>query len=346
MERKLASIQKILDLQPIPNADSIEVTTVLGWKVVVKKGEFEIGDLCVYFEIDSVLPPRPEFEFLAPHKYRIRTVRLKGQISQGICFPTTIVSDEIIKNAFERGLLHSPNQVAEGLDVTQILGVTKYDPPMPVELAGKVRGQFPSFIPKTDETRIQAFPYILQKYKDTLFVVTEKVDGSSVTFFMRDGELHCCSRNLDLLESADNTIWQMAKTLDLENKLKTVPNIALQGELVGEKMQGNKLKIQGKKVLFFTAFDIDKGDYLPHYLFKPLIRNLGLESVPVLEENVLLPSSVDEAVAMATRKSSIAPDVWLEGLVFRPAIHEQRDEDLGRLSFKVINPEFLLGFKE
>src|SRR6056297_506501 len=92
--RKLASIQKIRSLDPIEGADAIERATVLGWQLVVKKGEFKPGDLAVYCEIDSLMPERPEFEFLKPRKMRIRTVRLRGQVSQGICFPLSILPDD------------------------------------------------------------------------------------------------------------------------------------------------------------------------------------------------------------------------------------------------------------
>jgi RNA ligase (TIGR02306 family) len=90
--RKLASVQRIIDIQPIENADSIEVATILGWKVVVKRGEFEVGDLCIYCEIDSIMPDKPEFEFLRDKKFRIKTIKLKGQISSGIAFPLTILN--------------------------------------------------------------------------------------------------------------------------------------------------------------------------------------------------------------------------------------------------------------
>jgi len=138
--RKLASIQRIKNLEPIAGADAIEKATVLGWQLVVKKGEFAIGDLCVYCEIDSRLPDRPEFEFLKARGMRIRTVRLRGQISQGICFPLSI--------------LPVYTDVQEDTDVTELLDITKYEPPIPAQLAGVAKGLFPSFIPKTDETRV------------------------------------------------------------------------------------------------------------------------------------------------------------------------------------------------
>ncbi|MFN0201713.1 MAG: RNA ligase (ATP), partial [Bacteroidia bacterium] len=165
--RKLASIQKIIQLEAIPEADAILKATVLGWQLVVKKGEFQVGDDCVYCEIDSLMPDRPEFEFLKPRGMRIRTVRLRGQISQGICFPLSILPEN--------------TPIEEGLDVTEMLGITKYEPPIPAQLAGTVKGLFPSFIPKTDETRVQVLQEVLDEYKDETCYITEKLDGSSVT---------------------------------------------------------------------------------------------------------------------------------------------------------------------
>ena len=138
--RKLASIQRIKALEPIPDADSIEKATVLGWQLVVKKGEFQVGDLCVYCEVDCLLPDRPEFEFLKNRGSRIRTIRLRGQVSQGICFPLSI--------------LPAGTPIEEDLEVTELLDIVKFEPPIPACLAGIQKGEFPSFIPKTDETRV------------------------------------------------------------------------------------------------------------------------------------------------------------------------------------------------
>src|SRR6218665_107411 len=139
--RKLASIQRIKHLESIEGADAIEKAYVLGWQLVVKKGEFKEGDLCVYCEIDSLLPDKPEFEFLKPRGMRIRTVRLRGEISQGIAFPLSVLPADF--------------EVTEDADCTDVIGVVKYEPPIPACLSGIAKGQFPSFIPKTDETRIQ-----------------------------------------------------------------------------------------------------------------------------------------------------------------------------------------------
>jgi RNA ligase (TIGR02306 family) len=198
--RKLASIQMVNAIEPIPNADAIEKIRVLGWWVVVKKGEHQPGDKIVYCEIDSLLPERPEFEFLRPSSFkpaqtdtttgdvilppgfRIKTVRLRGQVSQGICFPISILPPCAPTDA--------------GADVTDLLGVLKWEPPLPVGMGGKVKGQFPGFLSKTDETRVQVLEPVLHRHRGKTFYVTEKLDGTSFTAFLRQGEFGICSRNL------------------------------------------------------------------------------------------------------------------------------------------------------
>jgi len=180
MERKLAIIEEIKNLQPIKDADNIEVATIRGWRVVVKKGEFKVGDLCVYCEIDSIMPDRPEFEFLKPRGFRIKTIKLRGQVSQGIIFPINIlesvgtiepwpsfklgvppllihnkVDGEVKIERDEEGKPKSMNftKIVEGEDVTEVLGVIKYIPQIPACLSGVALGGFPSHSIKSDEER-------------------------------------------------------------------------------------------------------------------------------------------------------------------------------------------------
>lgn len=335
--RKLASIQKIKALNPIENADAIETASVLGWQLVVKKGEFQVGDLAVYCEIDSLMPDVPMFEFLKPRGMRIKTVRLRGQISQGICFPLSILPPDF--------------EIVEDADCTAALGIIKYEPPMPACLSGIAKGKFPSFIPKTDETRVQVLQALLDKYKGEKCFITEKLDGSSATYFVKDGEFGVASRNLELLEDVENSFWKVAREMDIENKLRSLGgNIALQGELMGEGIQGNKLKFKGQKVFFFNAFDIDKYAYLSFDSFLALMQKMDLPIVPILSTNYILENDIDTIVKMASIKSSLRPESWAEGIIIRP-LQEKidiSDEHLhqGRISFKAINPEFLLKYGE
>jgi RNA ligase (TIGR02306 family) len=335
--RKLASIQKIKALDPIEGADAIERATVLGWQLVVKKGEFKVGDLVVYCEIDSLMPDRPEFEFLKPRGMRVRTIRLRGQVSQGICFPLSILPPDF--------------QLTEDADCTEVLGIEKYEPPIPACLSGIMKGRFPSFIPKTDETRVQVLQKILDKYKGEKCYVTEKVDGSSGTFYFNNGEFGVCSRNMELVEDDTNSFWKLARLMDIENKLRSLgTNFAIQGELIGEGIQDNKLKLRGQIILFFNAFDIDRFEYLQYERFVELFQKLQLPTVPILRADYELSNQIEEIIEMATIKSSIRPEVWAEGIVIRP-LNEKIDLLLsnenfnnGRVSFKAINPEFLLKY--
>ncbi|SMD42170.1 RNA ligase, DRB0094 family [Aquiflexum balticum DSM 16537] len=337
--RKLASIQRIKSLEPIEGADAIEKATVLGWQLVVKKGEYQMGDLAVYCEIDSILPDRPEFEFLKPRGMRIRTIRLRGQVSQGICFPLSILPDHI--------------EVQEDLDVTEILGITKYEPPIPAYLSGKVKGKFPSFIPKTDETRVQILQKVLDKYQGVSCYVSEKLDGSSATYFIKDGEFGVCSRNMELYEDDENSFWKVARELNVEEKLRSLnKNIAIQGELIGEGIQDNKLRLRGQTVRIFNAFDIDRFEYLPYQEFLDLMEKLDLPIVPIMEADYKLENDIEAIVKKATVRSLICKDVWAEGIVIRPHLEKMdlllsiESFNTGRVSFKAINPEFLIKYGE
>ncbi|HAQ20631.1 MAG TPA: RNA ligase (ATP) [Prolixibacteraceae bacterium] len=337
--RKLASIQIIKALEPIEGADAIEKATVLGWQLVVKKNDFMVGDMVVYCEIDSLMPDRPEFEFLKPRGMRIRTIKLRGQISQGICFPLTILPPDF--------------ELIEDADCTEVLGISKYEPPIPACLSGVMKGKFPSFIPKTDEPRVQVIQKLLDEYNGEKCYITEKVDGSSGTYYINNGEFGVCSRNLELLEDDENSFWKVARELDIENKLRSLNgNFALQGELIGEGIQDNKLKLRGQTIRFFNAFDIDKFEYLPFKPFFDLMDKLNLPAVPLISSEYELSNDIDEIVRMATIKSKICPENWAEGIVIRP-LNEKIDLILsneyfnnGRVSFKAINPEFLLKYGE
>lgn len=328
--RKLASIQRIKALDPIPAADAIERATILGWQLVVKRGEFAVGDLCVYCEIDALLPARPAFEFLRPRKFIVRTVRLRGQISQGICFPLAI--------------LPPGTPIAEGADVTAALSVVKYEPPLPAHFAGQAKGPFPRFIPKTDETRVQVLEEVLARHRGTTFATTEKLDSTSMTCYLRDGAFGVCSRSLDLVESPENLFWQAARRYGVEEKLRVLGgNVAVQGELVGEGIQKNRLGLRGVQFFLFSIFDIDRYAFRDVAAFVATARALDLPTVPLVDASFVLADDlgVPELVAHAVGRSTLNGAVWREGLVFRPLI-ETTDPDLGRLSFKAINPEYLL----
>jgi RNA ligase (TIGR02306 family) len=331
MERKLASIRTITDIQPIPDADSIEVVSIGGWKVVSKKGEYKIGDMCIYCEIDSFLPILPQYEFLRKSSYkkmsdgtegfRLKTIKLRGQVSQGLVLPISVLPEG--------------RTLFEGMDVTNVLGITKYEPPVPSNLSGQVKGHFPSFLQKTDEERVQNLADVYPFNTSLRFYVTEKLDGSSATFYFRNGEFGVCSRNLELKETPENTFWKVARQLNLEEILGGIgKNICLQGELIGEGIQGNPYKIKGQTVKFFNAFNIDEYRKLSFTEFSNMMNKLNLETVPVLNENFNLPETIDELLLFAEGKSLLNPNTDREGLVIR-------SQDIS-ISFKAISNKFLL----
>lgn len=347
MERKLATIRKIQKILPIENANAIELIKIDGWQCVAKKGEFLPDELCVYFEIDSFLPVRPEFEFLRKSSFRtmadgsegfrIRTIRLRNQISQGIVFPLSIFP------TFEGASI----TYEEGDDVSEYLGIKKYEPPIPAELAGVVIGPFPSFISKTDESRIQNIPWVLSKYKGYVFYVSEKLDGVSCSIFLNNDEFGVCSRNLNLKESETNSFWRVARQLGIEEKMRKIGlNITIQGELIGEGIQGNHYKLKGQTIRFFNVYNIDSGQYLNYDEFVSLITiQLGLETVPLVNGVFSLPETTDELLKFADGKSLINLNVNREGIVLRPVHAEIFDADMphgGRLSFKAISNIYLL----
>jgi hypothetical protein len=375
--RKLASIQKISKLEPIEGADKIEKTIVLGWELVVKKGEFKEGDLCVYCEIDSILPEKPEFEFLRDRKFRIKTIKLRWQISQGICFPL-----DILPPIFSKKKLTIDDII--GMDVTEILGITKFEPYKDLRFAkqgGKISypdwwpdwfqkfahkfkfvknyyrkysGQktFPSIIPKTDETRVQVLQPLLDKYKGVDCYITEKLDGSSITIYQINGKFGVCSRNVDLKRDKNCKYWDTVLEHDLENKFKKEfgkRNIALQGELIGIGIQGNKYKLDKLDIYFFNLYDIDKHCYQNWYELKLTCESLKEKTVPILTTDFNLNHSIPELVELSKGNSILHKDILREGVVIRP-LQEHEDYDLhcqlvkNRVSFKVVNPDFLLKY--
>lgn len=373
--RNLATIQLIEDLKEIPGADSILVASVLGWRVVVRKGEFAIGDQCVYVEIDSVLPQKEEFEFLKERKYRVRTIRLRGQVSQGICFPMSILNGKKYKD------------FNVGDDVSEVLGIVKYESPenisssrqrdkfvypnwMPVFIrkfltkqvpwlgkfiirisprwAKTTEGKtWPPYFPKTDETRVQVLGKYLEKYAGTPCFVTEKLDGSSMSVFNVNGRFGVCSRNMEL-KSKDNNWWKVVHKYHIDVLLP--PNIALQGELVGPGIQGNKYQLADHDVYFFNGYDISNRRYLNYEELAKMLAYLELPQVPVLDPLELKPD-VDYFVNLSIGRSKLNNSVQREGIVIRPIDDIYDDVYTGkfqgnRISFKAVSPEFLLKYGE
>jgi RNA ligase (TIGR02306 family) len=356
MTRALATLRTIHSVSPIEGADAIELVRVDGWQCVAKKGEFQKGDACVYFEIDSVLPIRDEFEFLRKNCYvnrdwiegfRIKTAKFRGQLSQGLALPYTLFPEAV--HAF-----HQTRPIdAPPIDLTRALGVQKWDPPVPAHLSGVVKGEFPSFIPKTDQERIQnIFDEYREKYADHAFEVTVKLDGSSATYYLMEGVYGVCSRNLDLVtgdENADNAYVLAGRKHRLEEGLRSLGrNIALQCELMGPGIQGNREALKAPTLFLYDVYDIDRRRYLSakerYTLQGELAEALGLDlhtddacllHCPALGEVTFFEKAadIDAALQMARIKSMHHPVA--EGIVLK-SIQDPS------VSFKVINNEYLL----
>ena len=362
MTRKLASIRRISKLEPIEGADRIELATVDGWKVIVAKDVgHKIDDLVVYCEVDSFLPIKDEFEFLRKSSYRkladgsegfrLRTMRMRGTTSQGLILPMSVLDEEFTER-YRKFKLKQENQSKNidffdspgiweiGLDVTEFLGIVKYDPPLPAELNGKAKGYIPEFIQKTDEERIQNlvkyYPQIVQHE----FYEAEKLDGSSTTYYLHNNVFGVCSRNLDLEESEGNTFWRVARELDIENKMRNygINNFAIQGELIGEGIQKNPYGLKGQTVRFFSALNTDSVSKYNFHRFEEIIRDLELETVPVINRYMKLPDSIEDLINGADGKSVLNHKTRREGLVYRSLD--------GKWSFKAISNEFLVKEKD
>lgn len=344
--RKMATIRRIDEIRPIPDADAIETAVIGGWTVVIRKGEYKVGDVAVYCEIDSWIPteiapflskgqePR---EFDGIKGERLRTVKLRGQLSQGLLLPFT--SEMAIRMGADAGARFVDYI---GRDVSEILGIVKYDPPIPAQLAGEVKGMFPSIIPKTDQERIQNLVSEFEAWKSekTRWEITEKLDGSSMTAYMINGEFGVCSRNLDLKRNRDNSLWKAAYDQSLEELLEGYDafdrcDIALQGELIGEGIQGNPYKIKGQRFFLFDVYLINEGRYMTPSERHVLVSATGISHVPLVDLGVMLhDASVADILTTAEGKSVLNPGTEREGLVFK-----RMD---AKASFKAISNRFLI----
>lgn len=333
-ERKMATIRRIAEVKAIEGADRIVAYRVDGWYVVDSKDKYQVGDLVVYCEPDSWVPHSTAPFLTKPDQFpkvykgvegqKLRSVRLKGQISQGLLLSIPSLIESVgCWSAFE-----------EGSDVSEWIGVQKWEADIPAQLQGQMKGSFPSFIRKTDQERVQNIRG-LEQYQDTLFEVTEKLEGSSMTVYFRDGEFGVCSRNVELKDDGTNTFWQVAKQYDLENKLRSYgKNIAIQGELIGPNIQGNIYKLQAPDFRVFDIFDIDKQMYMPQTDRCCIVGEMQLKHAPHYTTEMRGLKSVDEYLAFAEGKSVLNPSQEREGLVFKSLD--------GGFSFKVISNKYLL----
>jgi len=374
-ERKLATIQKVVEINPIEKYDRVQLATILGWRCIVKINEFKVGNLGIYLEIDSEVPANKIcWEFMQKRKYRVKTLKMCGVISQGLFMP--LAQDEIgfyVPDEYRVDNIKSRVYVEEGSDVTELLGITKWESESDKEanaitnnkrkynwltkfmtrfewyrkLTKTKSKSFPNWISKTDETRLQNMPWILEKMKDQSFILTEKLDGQSVTYWYKKqgwfgNEFGICSRTVRKFE-LDNSNWSVvARKLEVKNKLKLAyslyGDIAIQGEIIGPTIQGNKYKLTEMDLYVFNVFDIKNKRYFNINERLTFCGQFGFKHVPVLNFNFKLKDTIDEMVKYSTAKSVINDNTDREGIVIRT-------EDQS-ISFKVISPEWLLKHEE
>ena len=338
--RKLASVQVVKEIRPIENANAIECVIVLGWTVVAKKGEFKVGDKCVFFEIDSILPIKEQYAFLGEtEKYnghRLKSMRMRGQLSQGLVLPLDV--------------LDLSNDLEIGTDLTEQLEIRKYEPPMPEEEGTKPAGRIWE-IPKTDEDRYQSNPALVEALKGKEYYASVKLDGTSTTIILNindedEPEVNVCGRNSCYTENSNNKYWAVAMKYNMKEKIldyfnKTGKRLAFQGELIGPKIQANKMGLTENDLYIFNVWMADgKQPFEKCDLDTSLkiVKELGFKFVPIELTGVFSYNS-DELQDLTKIKynkyfSGAKPSQNIEGLVFR-------SKDM-KTSFKVVSNEFLL----
>lgn len=279
---QLASFETITEILPIEGADRIEIARVQGWQSVIRKGDYKVGDQVIFVPIDTVLPPRPWNKHLwdknDPNKpIRVKTVRLRGAVSQGLIFPTHLVSAQEIWD--------HKDDLEEDVSIAGMLGITKYEKPIPVHLQGQIAGDFPThLVSKTDEDNLKSNIDVLEELKNADYVeATLKIDGTSATFIKQiDGTLRVCARNIELKDTDSNVHWQMAKKYNLIDALES--NICIQGEIAGPGIQSNPAGYKEVNLHVFNVIDLTNRKPLPRSKWDWAYHSDFENSVPVVPE--------------------------------------------------------------
>lgn len=342
--RKLASIQRIWKIEPIEGADRIELAYVLGWQCVVNKGQFKPMDLAVYFEIDSFLPVRQEFEFLRASSYKksdimgegfkLKTMNFRGQVSQGLLLPVNLF-EEIQDDA---GL---------GTNVSELLKVRKWEIEERVTASGTVIGTLPQDVPHTDETRVQAEPDLINDFAGLEYYISTKMDGSSHSVSL-DGEgFHVTGHNYEYKDDGKSAFYELVKNQDIEAKVRKTAEehgfttLTIQGELCAPGIQQNRLKLNKPEWYVFTI-RVD-GKRVGLKKMQELCKEMELQTVPIEEIGVDLPSKYPTVEALLQRADGEYPSGGKkEGIVIRPTEPVFSTRISAALSMKVVSNKYLL----
>lgn len=339
-ERKMATVRTIDSVDPIEGADKIEAARLGGWQVVVGKGEFSAGEEVIYFEIDSALPLDDQrFAHLSARGSRIvddkpvhvlRTIRLRGVYSQGLVMKLSDFAYEVSISEFG------------DIPLDEVLGIDKYEPPVPASIGGQVAGGFIDGIPKTDAQRVQNLSerQYAQLLTEGRWAATEKIDGTSGTFY-NDPEkgIRAASRNWELKWSEDQVHWKMIDKYDLSSVIPE--GWVIQAEVAGPGIQKNPLALKEVSLFVFRVLDEERRD-VPRILWPEEIKAIA---APVYED-LSLPGSVEEAVEQVNGiKSLVTPGRLTEGVVYWD-VDGREFSFLGRPGFKVISNKFLARQKD
>ena len=373
--RKLATLRIISALDPISGADVIEVATVDSWRVIVQKGKYKVGSLVVYFEIDSWIPEKlapfltkkVAKEFNGVPGNRLKTIKMKGQISQGLILDPA----DITKIVPEFNTLE--------VDVTEILGIQKWEEPHTFGFF-RQKGTFPLFVPKTDQERIQNLTNKFDDLKTCRWEVTEKYDGSSMTVYVYGDKSGVCSRNVDImleteliqtdlpiektsddlqhlhkdspefktaLKIQQSVFWSVALREKLLDKIKESGlNIALQGELVGFSIGPNIYKLKNQDFYLYDIYDINRHCYFDPVSRQEFAKKYNIKHVPVLINDFEITESIDDLLLFAEGSSILNSKTEREGLVFKNMIQERlpvADVKTCTLrSFKAVSNKYLI----
>ena len=342
--RKLASIQVIWNIEPIEGADRIEIAHVLGWQCVVNKGQFKLMDKAVYFEVDSFLPIRPEFEFLRNSSYKntdimgegfkLRTQTFRDQISQGLLQPIDRFPE-----------LEGDLEV--GSDVSEILGVRKWEIEERATTGGTTIGTLPYDIPHTDETRVQAEPDLIKRFAGLEYYISTKMDGSSHSVGIDENGFHVTGHNYEYKNDGNSAFYEFVKAKGLAEKMNefaeanTLKTLTIQGEFCAPGIQKNRLKLTKPEWYVFTVRENGKRVGLDRML--EVCECLGVEHVPIEERGVDLPDKYPNVEALLERAEGEYPKGGKkEGIVIRPTEPVFCDIINASLSMKVVSNKYLL----
>ena len=345
MARKLASIEKVWKIEPIKGADNIELAHVLGWQCVVNKGQFKPMDLGVYFEIDSFLPIRPEFEFLRSSSYRnsdilgegfkLKTMRFKGQLSQGLLLPVSLFPQLAGYNV--------------GRAVAEELGVKKWEIEERATTGGNVIGELPHDVPKTDETRVQQIPELIEEFRGLEYYISTKMDGSSHSVSIDEDGLHVTGHNYEYKDDGSSSFYEFIKSNGYLKRIQeykerhnlTVETLTIQGEFCAPGIQGNPVKLTKPEWFVFTVRI--NGKRVSLYEMQKVCEEAGLPTVPIEEIGMDLPSKYPTVEAILERaEGKYSTGARKEGIVIRPTEPVFSRTISTSLSMKAVSNTYLL----